>query len=123
MAGSCPLSCHLGTGGSSVAAVDGGCSVETSMGLTPPPGLIMSTRSGDVDPAVVLALIREHGYTPEAVDRLLNRESGLIGVSSASSDLLELMIARGSGCWGPQRLRPAAPAGSGCRRCPQTSPR
>lgn len=85
------IACHLGTGGSSVAAIDGGRSVETSMGFTPLPGLVMSTRSGDVDPAIVLALIREHGYTPEAVDRLLNRESGLIGVSGASSDLLELI--------------------------------
>ena len=85
------IACHLGTGGSSVAAIDGGRSVETSMGFTPLPGLVMSTRSGDVDPAIVLSLIGEHGYTPEAVDRLLNRESGLIGVSGASSDLLELL--------------------------------
>jgi acetate kinase len=85
------IACHLGTGGSSVAAIAGGRSVETSMGYTPLPGLMMSTRSGDLDPSVVLALIAEHGYTADAVDRLLNRESGLIGVSGASSDLLELI--------------------------------
>ena len=55
------------------------------------PGLIMSTRSGDLDPAIALALIAEHGYSPEAVDRLLNRESGLLGVSGTSSDLFELI--------------------------------
>ncbi len=85
------IACHLGTGGSSVAAIDGGRSIETSMGYSPLPGLIMSTRSGDLDPAIVLALIAEHGYTPEAVDRLLNRESGLIGISGTSSDLFELI--------------------------------
>ncbi len=85
------VACHLGTGGSSVAAIDGGRSVETSMGFTPLPGLVMSTRSGDVDPSIVLALIAEHGYTAEAVDRLLNRESGLIGISGTSSDLFELI--------------------------------
>ena len=85
------VACHLGTGGSSVAAIDGGRSVETSMGYSPLPGLIMSTRCGDLDPSIVLALIAEHGYTPAAVDRLLNRESGLIGVSGASSDLFELI--------------------------------
>lgn len=85
------IACHLGTGGSSVAAIAGGRSIETSMGYSPLPGLIMSTRSGDLDPAIVLALLAEHGYTPEEVDRLLNRESGLIGVSGASSDLFELI--------------------------------
>jgi acetate kinase len=85
------IACHLGTGGSSVAAIDGGRSVETSMGYSPLPGLIMSTRSGDLDPSIVLALIVEHGYAPETVDRLLNRESGLIGISGSSSDLFELM--------------------------------
>ncbi len=85
------VACHLGTGGSSVAAIDGGRSVETSMGYSPLPGLIMSTRCGDLDPSIALALIAEHSYTPEAVDRLLNRESGLIGVSGASSDLFELI--------------------------------
>ncbi len=85
------IACHLGTGGSSVAAIDGGSSVETSMGYSPLPGLIMSTRCGDLDPSIALALIAEHGYTSEAVDRLLNRESGLIGISGASSDLFELI--------------------------------
>ncbi len=85
------VACHLGTGGSSVAAIDGGRSVETSMGYSPLPGLIMSTRSGDLDPSIVLALIAEHGFTADAVDRLLNRESGLIGVSGLSSDLFELI--------------------------------
>jgi acetate kinase len=85
------VACHLGTGGSSVAAIDRGRSVETSMGYTPLAGLIMSTRSGDVDPAVVVELIAEHGYSAAQVDRLLNKESGLVGVAGESSDLLELL--------------------------------
>jgi acetate kinase len=92
------VACHLGTGGSSVAAIDGGRSVETSMGYTPLAGLIMSTRTGDIDPAVVIELIGEHGYGPEQVDRLLNGESGLLGVSGISSNLVELIrLAEGGG--------------------------
>ena len=83
--------CHLGTGGSSVAAVDGGRSVETSMGYSPLPGLIMSTRSGDLDPTIPLALVGKHGLSPENVERRLNRESGLLGVSGVTSDVLELV--------------------------------
>ncbi|HEX6987014.1 MAG TPA: acetate kinase [Planctomycetaceae bacterium] len=70
---------HLGNG-ASVAAVAGGRCVETSMGLTPLEGLVMGTRSGDLDPAVPLFLCREAGMTPAEVDRLLNRESGLKGL-------------------------------------------
>lgn len=70
---------HLGNG-ASVAAVAGGRCVETSMGLTPLEGLVMGTRSGDVDPAVPLFLMRETGLSAAEVDRLLNRESGLKGL-------------------------------------------
>ena len=66
--------------GASVAAIEGGRSVDTSMGLTPLEGLVMGTRSGDLDPAVPLFLCREAGLTPVEVDRLLNRESGLKGL-------------------------------------------
>lgn len=70
---------HLGNG-ASATAVDGGRSVETSMGLSPLEGLVMGTRSGDLDPAVIFHLIREAGMRPEEVERLLNRESGLLGL-------------------------------------------
>ncbi len=83
--------CHLGTGGSSAVAVRDGESLDTSMGYSPLPGLVMSTRSGDLDPAIVLELIEEHGYTPAQVNRLLNKDSGLVGVSEISSDLFELL--------------------------------
>ncbi len=70
---------HLGNG-ASMAAVDGGRSVETSMGLSPLEGLVMGTRSGDLDPAVIFHLIREAGMAPDEVERVLNRESGLKGL-------------------------------------------
>lgn len=70
---------HLGNG-ASMAAVDGGRSVETSMGLSPLEGLVMGTRSGDLDPAVIFHLIREAGMAPDEVERMLNRESGLKGL-------------------------------------------
>ena len=82
--------CHLGNG-ASMAAIDGGVCVDTSMGLTPLEGLMMGTRTGDIDPAVVLFLIRELGYDAERVDRLLNKESGLLGVSGRSQDLRDIV--------------------------------
>ncbi|HEU4849334.1 MAG TPA: acetate kinase [Terrimesophilobacter sp.] len=70
---------HLGNG-ASVTAVDGGRSVETSMGLTPLEGLMMGTRGGDIDPGVLLHLQREGGLTADAIDELLNHQSGLLGL-------------------------------------------
>lgn len=82
------VSFHLGNG-SSVAAVRGGVAVDTSMGLTPLAGLVMGTRSGDIDPSVVLYLQREAGLSVEEVDVLLNRDSGLLGLSG-HSDMRDL---------------------------------
>lgn len=84
------VSFHLGNG-SSVAAVRGGVAVDTSMGLTPLPGLVMGSRSGDIDPSIPLFLQREAKMTPEEVDVTLNRESGLLGLSGNSDmrDVLE----------------------------------
>ncbi|MDR9397319.1 acetate kinase [Pontimonas sp.] len=82
------VSFHLGNG-SSVAAVRGGVAVDTSMGLTPLAGLVMGTRSGDIDPSVVLYLQREAGLSLEEVDELLNRHSGLLGLSG-HSDMRDL---------------------------------
>jgi acetate kinase len=82
--------CHLGTGGSSVVAVKDGKSLDTSMGYSPLPGLVMSTRCGDIDPEIVLELVRS-GYTPAEVSKILNNQSGLIGLSGFSSSLKEII--------------------------------
>jgi acetate kinase len=82
--------CHLGTGGSSVTAFAGGHSVDTSMGFSPLAGLVMSTRCGDLDPEIVIDLGRK-GYPPDEVERILNRQSGLIGLSGLSSNLAEVI--------------------------------
>lgn len=83
--------CHLGTGGSSVAAIRDGRSVDTSMGFSPLAGLVMSTRSGDLDPMLLLYLMASHGLRPEELENLLNKKSGLIGLSSFSSDLRDII--------------------------------
>lgn len=88
------ISCHLGNG-ASVCAVEYGRSVDTSMGLTPLEGLVMGTRSGDIDPGLVLQLVREHGV--ERVDELLNRESGLAGLSGVGRDLRDVEAAAENG--------------------------
>ncbi|MCS6775356.1 MAG: acetate/propionate family kinase [Chloroherpetonaceae bacterium] len=95
----CParlITCHLGNG-ASVCAQRDGRSVETSMGLTPMEGLMMGTRSGDVDPGLVLHLQRAVGMSSAEVETLLNRESGLRGVSGVSNDLRDLERAAGAG--------------------------
>ncbi len=73
------ISLHLG-GGASVTASVGGVAVETSMGMTPLEGLVMATRTGDIDPSVPLHLIRNAGMSPDQVDKMLNKESGLLGL-------------------------------------------
>lgn len=90
------IMCHLGTGGSSVAAFANGHTVETSMGYSPLPGLVMSTRCGDLDPEIVLELVRD-GKTAEEIDVLLNNKSGLIGLSGYSSNLAEIIDAAEKG--------------------------
>jgi len=89
------VTCHLG-GGASVCAVDGGISVETSMGMTPLEGLVMGTRSGDLDPAIPLQLARD-GMSFERIDQLLNRESGLAGLSGIGPDFRDIQIAADGG--------------------------
>jgi acetate kinase len=81
---------HLGTGGSSVVAVKDGKSLDTSLGYSPLPGLVMSTRSGDIDAEIVLEMIRL-GNSPDDVSRILNNKSGLIGISGFSSNLNEII--------------------------------
>jgi len=87
--------CHLGNG-CSICAVKNGCSADTSMGLTPLEGLVMGTRSGDIDPAVILYLAGK-GYTPEALNALLNKQSGLLGISEISNDMRNLIEAQEKG--------------------------
>jgi acetate kinase len=81
---------HLG-GGASMTAVYNGQSMETTMGLTPLGGLVMGTRCGDLDPGVLLYLMRTHHLSVDALDNLLNRQSGLLGVSGIDSDMKELL--------------------------------
>lgn len=90
------ISCHLGNG-VSMTAIAHGRSVDTSMGLTPLEGLVMGTRSGDVDPGLMLYLMREKKLTAEQLDDLLNRQSGLKGLSGISHDMRELEAAAEKG--------------------------
>jgi acetate kinase len=84
---------HLGNG-ASLAAVRDGRPIDTSMGLTPAGGFMMGTRTGDLDPGVLLYLIREKGYDADRLDRLVNRESGLLAVSGSTSDVKSLLARR-----------------------------
>lgn len=83
------ITCHLGNG-CSLAAVKNGRSIDTTMGFTPLEGLMMGSRSGSIDPAILIYLMRDHGLTPDQLDKMLNKESGLKGVSGVSSDMREI---------------------------------
>ncbi len=85
--------CHLGSG-ASLCALLAGKSMATTMSFTPLDGLMMSTRAGAIDPGVVLYLLRHDQLTPDQVERLLDRESGLLGVSGISSDVRDLLTSR-----------------------------
>jgi acetate kinase len=87
------VACHLGTGGSSVAAIRDGRSLDASMGYSPLSGLVMSTRSSDVDPILPLHVIERCGYTVAEVTHILNKRSGLLGVSGFSSDIRDIIHA------------------------------
>jgi acetate kinase len=82
-------SCHLGNG-ASLCAIEHGRSIDTTMGFTPGEGLIMGTRSGDIDPGVLTYLEREEGLTGTQIDQLLNKKSGLLGLSGISADMREI---------------------------------
>jgi acetate kinase len=83
------ITCHVGNGGS-ITAIDGGKSVDTSMGLTPTEGLMMGTRCGDVDPGALTYLMLKHNLTADDVQRIINKESGMAGLSGISSDMREI---------------------------------
>jgi acetate kinase len=84
------ITCHLGNGGS-ICAIDKGKSVDTSMGFTPLEGLVMGTRCGDIDPAIVIYLGSKLGMSLVEIDNLLNKHSGLLGVSGISNDMREIL--------------------------------
>ena len=86
------ITCHLGNG-CSLAAIRDGSSVDTTMGFTPLEGLMMGTRSGTIDPGIVIHLVRHRGYRAEELDRVLNKESGLCGVSGVSGDMRAVLTA------------------------------
>ena len=81
--------CHLGNG-ASICAVDGGKSVDTSMGLTPLAGVIMGTRSGDIDPSIIEVIAKQDGLSIDQVINMLNKESGVAGLSEVSSDFRDI---------------------------------
>ena len=90
------VSCHLGIG-ASLCAIDHGRSVDTSMGMTPTDGLIMPSRSGSIDPAVMIHLLENHKMSPEQLSTLINTESGLKGISGISSDIHQIEEAANDG--------------------------
>ena len=90
------ITCHLGNG-ASVAAIDGGKSVDTSMGFTPLEGLIMGTRCGDIDPAIIPFMMRKEGLDADGVDNLMNKESGVYGMTGISSDFRDIEAAAAKG--------------------------
>ena len=94
-AGTRLITCHLGNG-ASICALRDGASIDTSMGLTPLEGLVMGSRSGDVDPGLLLYLLRTQGMTPEQLDDMLNHDSGLKGLAGRS-DVRDLEQAAGQG--------------------------
>ena len=96
------ITCHLGNG-CSMTAVDKGKSIDTSMGFTPLEGLLMGTRSGDLDPAVVFYLMEKERLSPHRISDILNKESGLLGVSGISNDMRDLI--KGSRVQGPGSRR------------------
>ena len=90
------VTCHIGNGGS-ITAVDGGKSIDTSMGLTPTEGLMMGTRTGDIDPGAITYLMTKHGMSAADVQTLINKKSGVAGISGISNDMREIEAAVNAG--------------------------
>jgi len=89
------ITCHLGNG-CSITAIDRGNSIDTSMGFTPLEGLLMGTRCGDIDPAIIGYLMEKENLSVSQIDNLLNKQSGLLGISGISNDMREVEEAAGS---------------------------
>jgi acetate kinase len=90
------VTCHLGNG-CSLAAIHEGHSIDTTMGFTPLEGLMMGTRSGSVDPGILTYIMRQSRIRPEEIDDVLNKESGLLGISGISGDMRQILTSRKSG--------------------------
>lgn len=90
------ITCHLGNGGS-ITAVNHGKSIDTTMGFTPLEGLMMGTRSGSIDPAILTYIMREEGKTFDEIDHMLNKESGVLGISGRSADMRDVLAAADAG--------------------------
>ena len=86
------ITCHLGNG-VSVTAVNGGVSIDTTMGFTPLDGIIMGSRSGSIDPAIVTYLVKEKGYSIDEVNDILNKKSGVLGISGIGTDFRDIRAA------------------------------
>ena len=90
------ITCHLGNGGS-ITAVNHGKSIDTTMGFTPLEGLMMGTRSGSIDPAIVTYIMRREGMTYDDMDEILNKESGIAGISGVGGDMRDVLEAAEAG--------------------------
>jgi acetate kinase len=90
------VTCHLGNG-ASLAAIKHGISIDTSMGFTPLEGLVMGTRCGEIDPAIIPYLMKKERFTPEQIDNYLNKKSGVLGISGISSDFRDIEEAASRG--------------------------
>jgi acetate kinase len=90
------ITCHLGNG-SSVAAIQNGQCVDTSMGFTPLEGLVMGTRCGNIDPAIIPFLMKKESMTMEEIDTYINKKSGVLGISGVSSDFRDIEKAAAGG--------------------------
>ncbi|HIS40968.1 MAG TPA: acetate kinase [Candidatus Aphodovivens avistercoris] len=90
------ITCHLGNGGS-ITAVNHGKSIDTTMGFTPLEGLMMGTRSGSIDPAIITYIMRREGRTFDEMDAILNRESGILGVTGESADMRDVLALAADG--------------------------
>ena len=90
------VSCHLGNG-CSVTGIRAGRSVDTTMGFTPLDGLMMGTRSGSVDPGILIFLMRRHGFDADRIDDMLNKKSGLLGISGLSGDMRDVLAGMHAG--------------------------
>lgn len=90
------ITCHLGNGGS-ITAVNHGKSIDTTMGFTPLEGLMMGTRSGSIDPAIITYIMRREGITFDEMDEILNRKSGILGIAGSSGDMRDVLDAASRG--------------------------
>jgi acetate kinase len=86
------IACHLGTGGSSITAIRNDQSIETSMGFTPLQGLVMSTRSGDLDSIIPIHMVQSGQFSTQSLNKHLNKQSGLLGLSGFSSDIRDIIL-------------------------------